>query len=157
PRPGARAGRAAAGVRRRAPRGLARLPARPPISTLAASLWRVAGAARHRRRGRCRSRRGERHGRGRRRGRGGGPLMGDVEAALAFVAARQGRRALLPQEWAHVLSLDLGWMAPAQARRLVERAQAAGLLTPDGDLLRLALDPAAVQVPPLFRPRPDAE
>lgn len=82
--------------------------------------------------------------------------MGDVEAALAFVATRQARRALTAQEWVHVLSLDLGWMAPAQARQMVERATAAGLLVAEGDALRLALDPAAVQVPPLFRPRPDA-
>ncbi|HEX2066479.1 MAG TPA: DUF2240 family protein [Candidatus Thermoplasmatota archaeon] len=82
--------------------------------------------------------------------------MGDAEAALAFVALRQARACLLPQEWVHVLSLDLGWMPPAQARRLVERAHAAGLLVPDGDGLRLALDPATVPIPPLFRPRPDA-
>jgi hypothetical protein len=83
--------------------------------------------------------------------------VGDVEAALAFVATRQARRAMPAQEWVHVLSFGLGWMAPAQARQLVERAQAAGLLAPDGDALRLTLDPAAVPIPPLFRPRPDAE
>jgi hypothetical protein len=83
--------------------------------------------------------------------------VGDVEAALAFVATRQARRALRQQEWVHVLSFDLGWMAPAQARRMVELAQAAGLLAPDGDALRFTLDPASVQVPTLFRPRPDAE
>lgn len=82
--------------------------------------------------------------------------MGDVEAALAFVASRQARRSLRAQEWAHVLSLDLAWMAPGQARQFVERAQAAGLLAPDGEALRLTFDPASVRVPPLFRPRPDA-
>lgn len=82
--------------------------------------------------------------------------MGDVEAALAFVATRQARRSLPAQEWVHVLSLGLGWMSPAQARQLVERARSVGLLVPDGDALRLAPDPASVAVPPLFRPRPDA-
>jgi hypothetical protein len=79
-----------------------------------------------------------------------------VEAALAFVATRQARRALPPQEWVHVLSFGLGWMSPAQARQMVERAQDAGLLALDGDTLRLQLDPASVAVPTLFRPRPDA-
>jgi hypothetical protein len=83
--------------------------------------------------------------------------VGDVESALAFVAARQARRSLRPQEWVHVLSLDLGWMPPAQARQLVERAQIAGLLVADGEALHLQIDPASIAVPPLFRPRPDAQ
>jgi hypothetical protein len=83
--------------------------------------------------------------------------VGDAEAALAFVATRQARRAMPPQEWVHVLSFGLGWMAPAQARQLVERALAAGLLATDGDDLRLTVDPASVAIPQLFRPRPGAQ
>jgi hypothetical protein len=48
-------------------------------------------------------------------------------------------------------------MNPGQARAFVERAHHAGLLTPEGDVLRLVIDPAAVEVPRGFRPRPEAE
>ncbi|MCA1819087.1 MAG: DUF2240 family protein [Halobacteriales archaeon] len=85
--------------------------------------------------------------------------MGDAEAALAFVALRQARRALPVQDWVHVLSLDLGWMSPAQARRLVLRCSDAGLLRQqegDTEMLEFALDPAKVVVPPFFRPHPEA-
>jgi len=82
--------------------------------------------------------------------------MGDAEAAFAFVATRQARRSMRPEEWVHVMSFDLGWMAPAQARALVAAAQETGLLEADGEALRLAVDPATIQVPTLFRPRPDA-
>jgi hypothetical protein len=82
--------------------------------------------------------------------------VGDAEAALAFVAGRQGRRSMPATDWANVLSFDLGWMPPAAARGLVDAAQGAGLLEPDGESLRLTIDPASVPIPPLFRPRPDA-
>jgi hypothetical protein len=82
--------------------------------------------------------------------------MGDVEAALCFVARRQAQRSLSRTHWVHALSFDLGWMGPDQARSFVERAEAAGLLAAEGDLLRLGIDPATVAVPPRFRPRPDA-
>lgn len=83
--------------------------------------------------------------------------MGDVEAALAFVAHRQARRAMPRSQWLHVLSFDLGWMSPAQATPFLERAVAAGLLAEEDGQLRLTVDPTMVAVPPLFRPRPDAQ
>jgi len=57
-------------------------------------------------------------------------------------------------QWAHVLSLDLGWMPPAAARGFVEAGVRAALLRPDGDDLRLAVDPATVAIPVGFRPQP---
>ncbi|HUR62789.1 MAG TPA: DUF2240 family protein [Candidatus Thermoplasmatota archaeon] len=84
--------------------------------------------------------------------------MGDVEAALAFVARRQASRGLPRSQWVHVMSLDLGWMSPASAHAFLDRAVAAGLLADaDEGLLRLTVDPATVPVPSLFRPRPDAQ
>ncbi len=83
--------------------------------------------------------------------------MGDVERALAFVALRRGRTTLPEADWRNILSLDLGWMPPGQAASFVARAVAAGTLWPDGDALRLAFDPATVEVPFGFRPRAEAQ
>ncbi|MEA3191235.1 MAG: hypothetical protein QOD77_1817 [Thermoplasmata archaeon] len=81
--------------------------------------------------------------------------MGDLETALAFVARRAGARAMPPAAWVHHLSLELAWMAPAQARAFVERAMAAGVLRLAGDDAELAFDPRAVEAPRGFRPNPD--
>jgi hypothetical protein len=76
---------------------------------------------------------------------------------LVFLARRQAARSMSAARWGHLLSLDLGWMNPGQARTFVDRAVKAGLLAVDGENLRLVLDPASVEVPRGFRPRPDAE
>jgi hypothetical protein len=83
--------------------------------------------------------------------------VSDVEAALAFIARRQARTAMPANRWCHLLSLELGWMNPGQARAFVDRAVRAGLLAEDGADLRLVVDPARVEVPRGFRPKPDAE
>lgn len=83
-------------------------------------------------------------------------MTGDLETALAFLARREARTSMTASRWAHVLSFELGWMNPGQARAFVQRAVAAGLLTTQGDDLRLVLDPQAVQVPRGFRPNPEA-
>lgn len=83
--------------------------------------------------------------------------MSDVEIALAFVARREARRAMTASRWSHLLSLELGWMNPGQARSFVERAARSGLLGVDGELLRLVIDPATVEVPRGFKPKPEAE
>lgn len=84
-------------------------------------------------------------------------MPSDLEIALAFIARRQAAKAMSAARWSHMLSLELGWMNPGQARAFVDRAVRAGILAPDGDLMRLVIDPAAVEVPRGFRPRPDAE
>lgn len=81
--------------------------------------------------------------------------MDDGARALAFVAKRQGSRDMPAAAWAHVLSLELGWMSPGQAKAFVARAEAAGHLVA-GDALRLAVDPDTVDIPRGFRPEPDA-
>lgn len=84
-------------------------------------------------------------------------MSSDHEVALAFIARRQASKAMSASRWSHMLSLEMGWMNPGQARSFVERAVRAGLLAPDGDVLRLVIDPAVVEVPRGFRPRPEAE
>ena len=81
-------------------------------------------------------------------------MTSDHEVALAFIARRQATKAMSPSRWSHMLSLEMGWMNPGQARSFVEQAIRAGLLAPDGDLLRLVVDPNAVEVPRGFRPKP---
>lgn len=83
-------------------------------------------------------------------------MSSDLEIALAFVARRQASKTMSAARWSHLLSLELGWMNPGQARSFVGRAQRAGLLAADGESLRLVIDPATVEVPRGFRPRPDA-
>ncbi|HUR24585.1 MAG TPA: DUF2240 family protein [Candidatus Thermoplasmatota archaeon] len=82
-------------------------------------------------------------------------MTSDHEVALAFIARRQASKAMSASRWSHMLSLEMGWMNPGQARSFVEQAVRTGLLAPDGDLLRLVVDPAKVEVPRGFRPRPD--
>lgn len=84
-------------------------------------------------------------------------MNSDLEIALAFIARRQAAKAMSASRWSHMLSLEMGWMNPGQARAFVDRAERAGLLAPDGDALRLVIDPTTVEVPRGFRPRPDAE
>lgn len=83
-------------------------------------------------------------------------MTGELETALAFIARRDARTAMTGARWAHVLSFELGWMNPGQARAFVQRAVTAGILTPDDDQLRFVLDPAAISVPRGFKPNPDA-
>lgn len=82
--------------------------------------------------------------------------MGDVERALAFVARRAGRSELPAAEWAHTLSLGLGWMSPSQAAAFVARAKEAGTLWDEEGRLRLTVEPAAFPAPLGFKPDPEA-
>jgi hypothetical protein len=83
-------------------------------------------------------------------------MPSDVELALAFLARRQATRAMTASRWGHLLSLEMGWMNPGQARAFVDRAVQSGLLAADGDQLRLVLDPQSIEVPRGFRPKPEA-
>ncbi len=71
------------------------------------------------------------------------------------MARRQGARSLPASTWTHLLSLELGWMTPGQARRYVEAAKAAGLLEEDGAALRLSVDPRDYDAQLGFRPDPE--
>jgi len=83
--------------------------------------------------------------------------VGDLQAALAFVARRNGKTTMPLAEWAHHLSFGLGWMTPAQARAFVTRAEAAGLLATAEGPARLTFDATRIEAPLGFRPDPEAK
>lgn len=78
-----------------------------------------------------------------------------ARAALAFAAKREGTASMPASRWAHVLSLELGWMSPKEAKRYIEACFAASLLEEDGDGLRLTFEEGAVEIPRRFRPDPE--
>jgi hypothetical protein len=80
--------------------------------------------------------------------------MTEARQALAFVVRRQGRDKMAPSEWANVLSLELGWMTPAQAKRYVKACHDAGLLAGQ-DVFTPTFEAAHVEVPRGFRPDPE--
>ncbi len=82
--------------------------------------------------------------------------VNEAAQALAFVAKRAASRSLPAARWAHVLSLELGWMTPSQARAYVAGAKSAGLLQEEAEELSFVLDPDSVVMDRRFRPDPQA-
>lgn len=83
--------------------------------------------------------------------------MSDLLRTIAFAYRRKGELAMPSNALRLMLAFDLNWFAPADAKRAVERAVAGGLLVAEegGEVLAIAFDPAAVDVPVGFRPTPD--
>lgn len=79
------------------------------------------------------------------------PVSPDAQRALAFVAKHQGRDAMAEATWANVMSLELGWFGPADAKRFVAGCKGAGLLVAAGDQLELGFSRDSVTVPRGFR------
>jgi hypothetical protein len=81
--------------------------------------------------------------------------VSDLLRTLSFAYRRKGDDVMPANALRMMLAFDFNWFAPADAKRLVERALGAGLLVPEGeDLLRLAFAREAVEVPVGFRPTP---
>jgi hypothetical protein len=72
---------------------------------------------------------------------------------LAIAARREATDAMSRSQWVHIFSLELGWMAPGQARAYIDACADAGLLV-GGDRLSLSFAPAEVVIPRGFRPDP---
>ena len=72
---------------------------------------------------------------------------------MAFVAKRAGDRPMPASRWAHVLSLELGWMTPGEAKGFVRRAVDAGVLEGDDELHHVG---GAVEIPRGWKPDPSA-
>lgn len=78
--------------------------------------------------------------------------MSDLLRTLSFAFRRKGGEVMPGNALRLMLAFDLNWFAPADAKRLVDRAVAGGLLVAEGEDLRVAFDPAAVEVPVGFKP-----
>jgi len=77
--------------------------------------------------------------------------VSELRRVVAFAFRRKGKDALPRNEFKYLLSLDLNWYDPKQAAQLAERAVQAGLLTAQGEELRLAFDTGEVELPMGFR------
>lgn len=78
--------------------------------------------------------------------------MSDLLRTLSFAFRRKGDQVMPANGLRMLLAFDLNWFAPADAKRLVERALEGGLLAQEGDDLRLLFDRNGVEVPVGFRP-----
>ncbi len=83
------------------------------------------------------------------------PAAVEARIALAVVARRQGWTQAAPSTWANVMSLELGWFSPAEAKRYVQAAHEAGLVTGEEEWA-LTFDAREVEVPRGFRPSVEA-
>lgn len=84
-----------------------------------------------------------------------GDQKNQARGVVAHLFQRSGQGALSESEMTNALSLDLGWFAPKDARRLVAGLVRAGFLqhTEDGDL-EPVFDVQGERVPLGFRPGP---
>jgi hypothetical protein len=75
-----------------------------------------------------------------------------LRVVVAAPFRQQGRDRMGESEFVVALSLDRDWFSPDQASRIVDIAVGEGLLSRDGEDLRVEFDPAPVSVPPGFEP-----
>jgi len=78
-----------------------------------------------------------------------------LRVVVAAPFSQRGRDRLGESEFVVALSLDRDWFSPDQASRVVDVAVGEGLLSRDGDDLRIEFDPEPVSVPAGFEPDED--
>lgn len=76
----------------------------------------------------------------------------EAQQALAFVARRAARKQMPATQWAHIMSLELGWMSPGEAKQYVAACRDAGLLAGEEELAP-TFD-TTIEIPRGFRPDP---
>lgn len=81
--------------------------------------------------------------------------MSDLVRSVAFVFRRKGADALAPHDFTNVLSFDLRWFSPSDAKRVLALATERGLLVAEGALVRPSFAADAVEMPVNFRPGPE--
>ncbi len=65
---------------------------------------------------------------------------------------RKGKDSLKESEFILALSFDLNWFSPDQAKKVVLKAEKAGLIKREGDIIRPAFDLSSVEPPHGFKP-----
>lgn len=73
--------------------------------------------------------------------------------ALAIAFRQRGKSSLTEAELRQVMSFELNWYPPAEARLAIEEAKRLGLVTESGGLLTPSFDVKTVEAPLDFRPQ----
>ncbi|MCE8422895.1 MAG: DUF2240 family protein [Candidatus Methanoperedens sp.] len=81
--------------------------------------------------------------------------MSDLIYTVSMPFKRKGKDALKESEFILVLSLDLNWFAPDQAKNILSEAKRRSLIIVEGDLLKPSFDLASVEIPSGFNPGQD--
>lgn len=81
--------------------------------------------------------------------------MSDLVKVLAFAFRRKGAATMPGADLRLMLAYDLRWLAPEDAKRVVQRALQVGLLREEGEHLHAAFDVGAIDIPLNFKPRAD--
>lgn len=79
-------------------------------------------------------------------------MTGDLARTVAFAFRRKAASTLTRSELMLTLAMDLRWLSPDEAKRTIDAAQRSGLLSLEGDALKLTFPPESVQVPLNYRP-----
>lgn len=81
--------------------------------------------------------------------------MSDLLFTVSIPFKRKGKDTMKESEFILVLSMDLNWFAPEQARNVLSEAKRTGLLKVEQDILRPSFDLQNVEIPSGFKPQSD--
>jgi hypothetical protein len=78
--------------------------------------------------------------------------MTDLIYTVSVPFKRKGKESLKESEFVLALSFDLNWFSPDQAKKVLLKAEKAGLLKRDGDIIHPTFDLSKVELPNGFKP-----
>ncbi len=78
--------------------------------------------------------------------------MSDLKRVVAFVFRRRGTDRIPKDDFHRLLSFDLKWFSPQDARRLLDHAIAQRVLRVEGDDVAPGFDPVSITVPLNWKP-----
>ena len=82
-------------------------------------------------------------------------MMNDLKRSFAVLFRRKGGDSISEKELVFSASMDLRWFSPKDAQRLVENGISLGLISREGDTIKLNFDTKEVDVPLDFVPGRD--
>jgi hypothetical protein len=81
--------------------------------------------------------------------------MKELEAAIAQVFRKKGKASMSEKDFVFAVSLDLRWMTPKEAQRLLEIGLQSELLVMEGGLVKPTFDYRMLDIPRGYAPAPD--
>jgi hypothetical protein len=78
-----------------------------------------------------------------------------LQQTIASLFKRKGRESINQKELELLVSMELRWFKPGEAKRIIEQSKMAGLLIQDGDDLKPNFDITNIEIPIGFRPPKD--